>query len=153
MKHSTFRVLIGAGCLAVLPALAQAAPLTSADTNGDGQISRQEAMAAQDASFKRLDSDNNGMLSKKEFDAGQPSLPDDASDADKQRRQKIVGRWFDRIDADDNGKISPAEYRKAVAPYFDRLDANHDGTISEKEIRDSFEKADQAQQSLEKHGN
>lgn len=129
-------------------ATASAAPLTSADTNGDGAISRDEAMQAQNDSFDRLDNDGNGQLDPDEFDAGQPSAPEDASKADIARRKQVVSRWFNQIDADDSGQVSKAEYRDAVSPYFDRLDANHDGKISQTELRESFQEVDEAQAEL-----
>ena len=125
-----------------------AAPLTSADENGDGAISRQEAMDAQNASFERLDDNGNDKLSRDEFDAGQPSAPEDASQADIARRKQVVSRWFDQIDDDGNASITPREYRDAVSPYFDRLDANHDGKISQQELRESFREVDEAQAEL-----
>ena len=129
-------------------ATASAAPLTSADINSDGAISRDEAMQAQNDSFDRLDDDGNGQLDRDEFDAGQPSAPEDASQADIARRKQVVSRWFKQIDADDSGQISQAEYRDAVSPYFDRLDANHDGKISQTELRESFQEVDEAQAEL-----
>ena len=137
-------VLIGA-CYS---ASVLAAPLTSADKNDDGAISRQEAMDAQNASFERLDDNGNDKLSRDEFDAGQPSAPEDASQADIARRKQVVSRWFDQIDDDGNASITPREYRDAVSPYFDRLDANHDGKISQQELRESFREVDEAQAEL-----
>lgn len=149
MTRSYPRIALGL-FVAVLPvAVLHAAPLTSADTNNDGKISHDEAMAAQNSAFKHLDSNSDGQLSRDEFDAGQPKLPKDASAADKQRRHKIVNQWFDRIDANGDGHITASEYRQAVAPYFDRLDTNHDGSISRQELRDTFEKAHKAQQQLD----
>jgi Ca2+-binding EF-hand superfamily protein len=40
------------------------------------------------------------------------------------------GRWFDRVDADRDGRVSLAEAQRAGMAMFDRLDTNHDGTIS-----------------------
>lgn len=114
---------------------AQAAGLTSADTNQDGKISRTEANAAQDRAFKKLDSNGDGQVDAKEFDAGQPGLPADADAQDKQRRQRVISSWFERMGTDGNGKISRSEYRKALTPYFNRLDANGDGSISKDELQ------------------
>lgn len=148
-----FKTILQRGALGLglvyLPLIAVAAPLTSADTNGDGQISHEEAMAAQNASFKRLDSNGDGTLSPQEFDNGQPGLPKDATDEDKAHRKTVVTSWFKRIDANGDHKITEAEYRKAVSPYFDRLDTNHDGVITKKELRASFEEAGKAQQELQ----
>ena len=47
-----------------------------------------------------------------------------------------------------DASITPQEYRDAVSPYFDRLDANHDGKISQQELRKSFQEVDEAQAEL-----
>lgn len=127
------------GCTSLLlMACAEAAGLTSADTNQDGKISRAEANAAQDRAFKKLDTNGDGQLDAEEFDAGQPGLPANASAQDKQRRRRVITSWFKRIDTDGNGEISRSEYRKALTPYFDRLDTNGDGYISKDELRQAF---------------
>ncbi|WP_423823984.1 EF-hand domain-containing protein [Salinisphaera sp. SPP-AMP-43] len=125
-----------------LPMAAQAAEqLTQADTNKDGKISRAEAKAAQSRSFERLDSNGNGQLDRQEFDKGQPGLPANADAQDKQRRQSIITGWFDNIDSNGDGKISESEYQQAVAPYFDRMDSNGDGSISSDELKKAFHNA------------
>lgn len=125
-----------------LPTVAQAAEqLTQADTNKDGKISRAEAKAAQNRSFERLDSNGNGELDRQEFDKGQPGLPANADEQDKQRRQRIIKGWFDNIDSNGDGKISKSEYQQAVAPYFDRMDGNGDGSISSDELKKAFHNA------------
>ena len=50
----------------------------------------------------------------------------------------IGGRWFDRADADHDGKLTAAEARSAALAMFDRFDSNHDGTISPDERRMAF---------------
>jgi Ca2+-binding EF-hand superfamily protein len=40
------------------------------------------------------------------------------------------GRWFERVDADHDGRVSLAEAQRAGMAMFERLDTNHDGTIS-----------------------
>lgn len=136
------RAAMVGGASLVLVATAQAAGLTSADTNQDGKISRAEANAAQDRAFKRLDTNGDGKVDEKEFDAGQPGLPADASEQDKQRRHRVISSWFKHIDANGDGYISRSEYRKALKPYFDRLDTNGDGYISQDELKQAFGNAE-----------
>ena len=45
----------------------------------------------------------------------------------------MMGHWFDRADANKDGKVSLAEAQAGPLAMFDRVDANHDGTISPEE--------------------
>ncbi|HET7313975.1 hypothetical protein [Salinisphaera sp.] len=122
----------------LLIATAQAAGLTSADTDENGKISRAEANAAQDKAFKRLDTNADDQVDAQEFDSGQPGLPADADIQDKERRHRVISSWFKHIDADANGKISRSEYREALTPYFDRLDTDGDDALSADELKKAF---------------
>lgn len=41
------------------------------------------------------------------------------------------------MDADQNGKVSKADYMAFMAAEFDRLDINHDGELDLKELENS----------------
>lgn len=112
-----------------------ASDLNGLDANHDGQISREEAAAAQKKAFQRLDSNHDGQLSGAEFVAGQPALPKDAKQAERNRQDDRLHRWFDHIDSDGNEYISEDEYLHAVAPYFDRLDDDHNGMLDAEELQ------------------
>lgn len=43
-------------------------PLRSMDTNNDGNVSKQEFMAASESRFNKLDANNDGTISKQERD-------------------------------------------------------------------------------------
>jgi hypothetical protein len=115
------------------------------DTNKDGAITRAEfesatgglaarRPAAREPShadrFAMLDTDRNGQISRAEWDAGAPP-------ADSHGGMNAVGgpgdRWFDRMDANKDGKVTLAEAQAAAVKRFDRLDTNKDGTISPEE--------------------
>ncbi len=49
------------------------------------------------------------------------------------------GKWFDRADADHDGKISLAEASSGPLAMFDRADTNHDGKISPEEHKAAME--------------
>jgi Ca2+-binding EF-hand superfamily protein len=116
----------------------------------------------QDRAFAALDKDRNGAISREEFAApppppermamdGPPSPPPGAP-----FHRRIVirhmagppsmggagmlmdGRWFDRVDANHDGKITLAEAKTAADTMFDRYDTNHDGTIAPEERRMAF---------------
>ena len=43
------------------------------------------------------------------------------------------GNWFERVDANHDGKVTLDEMTKTVLGLFDRVDANHDGIVSPEE--------------------
>jgi Ca2+-binding EF-hand superfamily protein len=126
------------------------------DANHDGFIDRTEAGAPPEAaggprgprghadpgaSFDRMDANHDGSISRSEYLAyrargprgarGAAAGPDGAA---RPRRASLgwgfTGRWFDRVDADRDGRISLAEAQRAATVLFERLDTNHDGTLS-----------------------
>ncbi len=104
------------------------------DTNGDGQLSIEELEAAAAERHKafasrmieRLDTDENGTLSQEEMEAAR-----DMRDGGKggkrhgkkegkrhgggDRSEARMERMFDRVDADDDGVITKAEFDEAKA--------------------------------------
>ena len=130
------------------------------DVNHDGYIDRNEAGAAADATarsgrggrmdpnaaFDRMDTNHDGSISRAEYlayrSAGGRRGARGATDASgtkspRMRRASLgwgfSGRWFDRVDADHDGRVSLAEAKSAAAALFDRLDTNHDGVLSPEE--------------------
>lgn len=125
------------------------------DANRDGSVDRSEAGAPPElaaaprgprgrgdpnASFDRMDANRDGAISRSEYLAyrargprgrGSAAGPDGAA---RPRRASLgwgfTGRWFDRVDADRDGRISLAEAQRAATSLFDRLDTNHDGSLS-----------------------
>jgi hypothetical protein len=130
------------------------------DVNHDGVIDRTEAGAAADmpaagprgmrgrldpeAAFDRMDANHDGSISRSEYLAYRARGPRGAraaaagpDGAPRPRRATLgwgfSGRWFDRVDADHDGRITLAEAQRAATALFDRLDTNHDGVLSPEE--------------------
>jgi len=65
-----------------------------------------------------------------------PALGAAAADNDGAKKPRALG-WFDKADADGNGRLSRAETQKAM-PYladrFDSIDTNKDGQLSRGEL-------------------
>lgn len=105
------------------------------DTNGDGQISRveienyerriamQKAVAANRDLFKKLDKDQNNMLTPSEFLA----LVGDKNVID-------VSPTMQRFDKNKDQIITLVEYRIATLANFDQLDRDKDGRLSQSEL-------------------
>ncbi|KRB79492.1 hypothetical protein ASE00_19880 [Sphingomonas sp. Root710] len=130
-----------------------------ADTNGDGFVTKAEADAARaamkakfaerraerrDERFAALDTDKNGALSKEEFSVRQRPGGGDGEHRGHGRHGMhrggmggghfgMGGMWFDRADANKDGKVSLAEASAGALAMFDRVDTNKDGTISPEE--------------------
>jgi Ca2+-binding EF-hand superfamily protein len=119
-------------CLALLlsalavPALAQGEHLLAAlDKNGDGAITREDAVMGRQDIFARIDQDGSGTLTKVEIDTIRAELPDDT-------RMPAPGKAMS-LDADADGQLTRAEFTSQT-PGFDRADRDGDGVLSGAEI-------------------
>jgi EF hand len=95
--------LIGAASVVALTAAAFAlpsAPASKMDTDGNGLVSKAEAMTAADAMFAKMDQNKDGALNAADRDAG-------------------VKARFQEMDADKNGSVSEAEF---LAAHQDRME-------------------------------
>lgn len=92
--------------------------LFGADANNDGALTRQEFDAGRAALFARLDANGDGELAREEH-----------------RRQRRGGHYGRRhmgaeADANHDGEITRDEFLARPLEMFARLDADHNGTIS-----------------------
>ena len=106
------------------------------DANGDGTLTAaeieqsqraaavQEALRQNQAVFTSLDTDGNGALSPQEFAklANPDAVPVSAA--------PIVGQF----DSNGDEAVSLLEYRIGTQANFDRIDADRDGTVSPAEM-------------------
>ncbi|WP_265587357.1 EF-hand domain-containing protein [Sphingomicrobium arenosum] len=111
------------------------------DGNGDGELAPDEVQAAVDrrnarvmanarerlaAQFARLDANSDGSLSLDEWQAGAPKPRLADNDPDEA---------IERLDSDEDGTVTRAEYRDNQLATFDRLDSNGDGQLTVAERR------------------
>jgi Ca2+-binding EF-hand superfamily protein len=107
------------------------------DTNKDGAVDKAEAQKAHEANvaavtkrrnelaaatFAKADTDKNGALSLKEFEAAAP-MP------------KMDSTWLDTNDTNKDGKVSLTEVNSRAMASFDKVDSNKDGVLSAQEAR------------------
>jgi hypothetical protein len=114
----------------LLATMAQAAPTTppapppagrmmglrSADTDGDGIVTRAEAMAQADAMFARMDTNKDGTVSAEERQTAMPGRgPQRGGDGEltAARMREMAGRRFDRLDTNGDGRLDAAELAAA----------------------------------------
>ena len=113
------------------------AKLRAADTNGDQQLSREEAQAALPlvyALFDFLDADRSGQVTKEEL--GRLMTPEGMEEL----REMIVRR-VKAADANGDGVLDLAEVQTGLpglAGKFAMLDKNGDGLLTPDELRAAF---------------
>ncbi len=115
-------LLIGGGVMLAQTAAAKdttvdAALMKTLDPDGDGTVDLAEAKAAGAEMFKKLNTDDDKTLSKKE-------LGDRISEAD-----------FKAADPDGDGTLDEAEYTTLVEKLFKAADPDGDGTLDEAELK------------------
>jgi Ca2+-binding EF-hand superfamily protein len=93
------------------------------DENKDGQVTRQEALAASQRLFQRLDGNADGELTKAESEAGTKAM-----------REQELSTHFKQLDANGDGRLTVAE-SQLPQPVFDRLDANKDKALTLAEMQ------------------
>jgi Ca2+-binding EF-hand superfamily protein len=123
-------VTLNTGCMMAARAVTQRQPdptriFDSADTNGDGVITREEFHAARERAFTRLDRNGDGYIDKDDA----PSRPG-ARHAAKDRLAQLIAQ----LDKDGDGRISQAEFVDGPTPLFDRADTDHNGELSREEV-------------------
>jgi len=141
MRYLAILTALGLGSVALVAAAAGegdapqghhhgAERLHAADTNGDGLISREEAVALPMLAkhFDQIDTDHDGQLSKAELRAS--------------AQQHRAAQWK-KLDTDGDGKVSKAEAQAnapRLAAQFDALDTDHDGFLTPAELKAAHRK-------------
>jgi hypothetical protein len=124
------------------------APRQGPDANQDGFLSRAEAQAAADTRFARLDANGDGKLLPDErperprgdgYRAGGPMGPEGGPRRGMRHGGPEGGPMravlFEEYDANRDGALSKAEFRKHALKTFDARDGNGDGKVKLPERR------------------
>lgn len=95
---------------------------------GERPIKRQEVIATVKAQFAEMDADHDGSVSYEEFERFreiQNARPDRGEGL-----TRITKSWFERSDADGNGRVTASEAQTRPLELFDMADVNKDGIAS-----------------------
>lgn len=124
------------------------------DGNKDGRVTQAEITAAREARmaerqarrFDRLDANDDGAVSEAEMQAARAARQakraerQDGESARRGRGQRGamrggrgIGGGFDRLDANDDGAVTLAEYTAPMTQRFERVDADNNGTLTQAE--------------------
>lgn len=122
------------------------------DANADGIITGTEANAASQKRFEKLDANHDGVVDLKEVETHHAksrkakaqgkrgAAKHKASHAKQERkgkhwrRGKFAKRFFQRMDADNNGKVTLAEAKAASQKHFKHMDSNSDSVVTQDEM-------------------
>ena len=96
------------------------------------QSSRAAALAQLRAEFAATDIDHNGYLTRAEVAAriAHMKMAGAAHPLSRQQADQLTALWFQRTDANGDGRVTLAESEATMTQLFDRYDTNHDGVIS-----------------------
>lgn len=103
------------------------------DVNSDGALTLEEIQAIGKGRFEKMDADGDGFITSEEIAA-----------MGKMRSERHAARMMERLDANEDGKISFEEMkehkgkgrkaRRSPEKMFDKVDANGDGKITKEEF-------------------
>jgi Ca2+-binding EF-hand superfamily protein len=98
----------------------------NADSNKDGVVTLDEAVAAAKARFAAADANKDGKLTADEMKNARPHGRHGKGGPGK-------GKMFDRFDTNKDGKLTRDELRAKSDEHFTKLDANKDGVVTREE--------------------
>ena len=111
------------------------------DTNGDGVISRKEFNAYSAKHFKELDTNKDGKLTLEELQGGHKlgMMHGDAGAMHGNGTTHLDQR-FNAADANHDGVLDREEAKNMpmLSQYFDEVDANKDGKVTRQEYFDAM---------------
>jgi len=105
----------------------------TADTDHDGQISRDEFTAALAARYAEIDADRDGAVTLDEFRAMR--RPAAANRPMPPQREQRAAAMFRALDADGDGRVTLPEASVLAGAMFRAMDRDSNGVINASEVR------------------
>jgi Ca2+-binding EF-hand superfamily protein len=131
------------------------------DRNGDGKITATEYLQGEKQLFSEIDANKDGFITAQELEAYHQSLMKNKGNAplrnesgpgeqrmqDKKAydpsgtgksmpRQMTPEQEIAKMDTNNDGKVSAAEWEAAARQRFSKMDKDGDGTLTAQELRD-----------------
>lgn len=111
------------------------------DTNGDGVISKKEYNAFNAKHFKELDTNKDGKLTPEEMQGGhKPGMGHGDAGAMHGDGTTHLDQRFNAADANHDGGLDREEAKEMpmLSQYFDEVDASKDGKVTRQEYFDAM---------------
>lgn len=111
------------------------------DTDGDGKVSLDEAVAPQKSRFTETDTNGDGMLDAEEAGtAFKAQVPAEMLQAMEERGMPDPGETFVKnLDKNGDGQVDPSEFEQPTAESFARMDTDGDGFATKGEATAFFD--------------
>ncbi len=106
--------------------------MENGDTDGDGQISKDEAKGPIARNFDKADSNGDGFVSAEELKTG--LMERAAERGPRKSPEERIAKLIERADTDGDGKLSLDEAKpRNAGKIFERMDADGDGAVTRAE--------------------
>ncbi len=111
------------------------------DTDGDGKVSLEEALAPQQQRFDEIDADGDGYITAEEAgNAFNAQVPAEMLEAMQERGMPDPGETFVKnLDQDGDGRVSREEFEQPTIESFNRMDTDGDGYATREEATAFFD--------------
>ena len=104
------------------------------DTNKDGALSKKEFDAFHNKHFKEMDTNHDGKISPEEMQAAYPAKMHERGDA-------LINKRFEDADTNHDGALTKEEAKDMpmLSQHFDEVDTNKDGKVTPEELKAMME--------------
>ena len=101
------------------------------DTNGDGQLSREEHAAGARKMFETMDGDKDGKVTATEMTAAYAQIS--GKDMKQMKGHMSAAEKIKVVDTNGDGVLTATEHASGAEMMFDKMDTSKDGTLTKAE--------------------